>query len=100
MADEDRTRAGSRAGDVPPKHRPRASTGGPTRGLLDRVARVRQRRRWAVQGVAGVACLVVLISYLSTRSDPEPGDDQAGRPGGVPAGVARPTGLPAADGRT
>lgn len=99
MADEDGTRAGSRAGDAPPKHRPGAITAGGTRSVLRRVARARQRRRWAVEGVALLACLVVLVSYLSSRSDPEPRDDQAIRPGGPPAG-ARPTGLPAADGRT
>ncbi|MEK8107879.1 hypothetical protein NKG94_27950 [Micromonospora sp. M12] len=99
VADEDGTRAGSRAGDAPPKHRPGALTAGETRSVLRRVARARQRRRWAVEGVALLACLVVLISYLSSRSDPEPRDDQAIRPGGPPAG-ARPTGLPAADGRT
>ncbi|RQX15623.1 hypothetical protein DDE19_18905 [Micromonospora ureilytica] len=96
MADEDRTRAGSRAGDSPPRHRPPAITTGVLRGVLHRA---RQRRRWAVEGVAVLVCLVVLISYLSTRSGPEPDDDRAGS-GGVPAGVARSPGLPAADGRT
>ncbi|MBQ1021719.1 hypothetical protein KBX71_28105 [Micromonospora sp. D93] len=96
MADEDRTRAGSRAGDSPPRHRPPAITTGVIRSVL---RRARQRRRWAVEGVAVLVCLVVLISYLSTRSGPEPDDDRAG-PGGVPAGVARTPGLPAAVGRT
>ncbi|MET7666723.1 hypothetical protein [Micromonospora luteifusca] len=81
VADEDRTRAESRT-------------------ALRRVTRARQRRRWAVEGVAVLVCLVVLISYLSIRSDPEPGDDRAGRSGDVPAGAARPTGHPATDGRT
>ncbi|WP_184188708.1 hypothetical protein [Micromonospora parathelypteridis] len=81
MADEDRTQAQSRT-------------------ALRRVTRARQRRRWAVSGVAVLLCLVVLISYLSSRSDPEPGGDQAGRSGDVPAGAARATGLPATDGRT
>ncbi|MEV4120571.1 hypothetical protein [Micromonospora sp. NPDC049645] len=67
--------------------------------MLRRVARFRQRRRWVVEGVALVACLVVLISYLSTRSGPEPGGDQAG-PGGVAAGAARNPAPPVADGRT
>ncbi|RAO59811.1 hypothetical protein LUPAC06_01960 [Micromonospora saelicesensis] len=93
VADEDRTRAGSRAGDAPPKHRPRAITAGVTRRVL---RRARQRRRWAVEGAAVLVCLVMLISYLATRSGSAPDDDQAG-PGGVPA---RPPGLPAADGRT
>ncbi|MGI5525735.1 hypothetical protein ACQEUX_33005 [Micromonospora sp. CA-259024] len=104
VADEDRTRADSRAGDEPPdgpaRHRPRAVTDGPTRSVLRRVARARRRRRWAVEGVAVLACLVALISYLASRSDPEPGDDQPGRPGGVPAAAARPSGPPAAEGRT
>ncbi|RLP99619.1 hypothetical protein EAD98_01750 [Micromonospora sp. CV4] len=51
-------------------------------------------------GLAVLVCLVGLVSYLGTRSGPEPGDDQAGRPGGVPAGATRPTGLPGAEGRT
>ncbi|MET8356313.1 hypothetical protein [Micromonospora sp. NPDC005171] len=96
MADEDRTRAGSKAGDAPPRHRPRAITAGVTRSVL---RRARQRRRWAVEGAAVLACLVVLVSYLGTRSGPEPDDAQAG-PGGRPAGAARSPGLPAADGRT
>ncbi|MET8123006.1 hypothetical protein [Micromonospora sp. NPDC005189] len=104
MADEDRTRADSRAGDEPPdgpaRCHPRAVTDGQSSRALRRVARARQRRRWAVEGFAVLACLVVLISYLSTRSDPEPGDDQAGRQGGVAAGAARPSGPPAAGGRT
>ncbi|WP_433267281.1 hypothetical protein ACQPWR_05790 [Micromonospora vinacea] len=61
--------------------------------------RARQRRRWAVEGAAVLACLVVLISYLGTRSGPEPDDGQAG-PGSLHAGAARSPGLPAADGRT
>ncbi len=83
MADEDRTRAGSRSGDTPPRHRPRAMTAGLTRSVL---RRARQRRRWVVEGVAGLLGLVMLISYFSFRSGPEP-DDQAG-PGGVSAGAA------------
>ncbi|MEU4550697.1 hypothetical protein EV382_6199 [Micromonospora violae] len=71
-------------------------TAGVTRSVS---RRARRRRRWAVEGAAVLVCLVVLISYLSTRSGPEPDDDQAG-PGGVPAGVAHSPGLPAADGRT
>ncbi|MFG1913899.1 hypothetical protein [Micromonospora sp. NPDC048898] len=78
MADEDRTRA-------------------QTRTALRRVARARQRRRWAVEGAAVLVCLVVLVSYLASRSDPEPGDDQSGD---APAGVARSAARPGTDGRT
>ncbi|WCN82565.1 hypothetical protein [Micromonospora sp. LH3U1] len=103
VADEDRTRSDSGAGDAPldGPARPcrRAVTAGQTRTALRRVARARQRRRWAVEGVAVLVCLVALISYVSSRSDPDSGGQQAG-PGGVPAGAARGTGLPAADGRT
>ncbi|MGC4748976.1 hypothetical protein ACLQ28_25440 [Micromonospora sp. DT201] len=81
VAEEDRTRAQSRT-------------------ALRRVTRARQWRRWAVEGVAVLTCLVVLITYLGSRSDPETGDDQAGRSGDVPAGAARPPALPATDGRT
>ncbi|MDG4808120.1 hypothetical protein O7634_15295 [Micromonospora sp. WMMD1120] len=99
MADDDRTRAGVQAGEVPPKHRPRAIAAGQTRSVLRRLARARQRRRWVIEGIAVLACLVALVSYLGTRSGPEPSDDQAGRLG-APVGAPRPTGLPAADGRT
>ncbi|MFF0155495.1 hypothetical protein [Micromonospora sp. NPDC005203] len=71
-----------------------------TRTGLRRVARARQRRRWAVEGVAVLVCLVLLVSYLASRSDPESGDDQAGRAGEVPAGAARSAAHPATDGRT
>ncbi|MEH0927612.1 hypothetical protein [Micromonospora sp. CPCC 205558] len=70
-------------------------TAGLTRSLL---RRARQRRRWVVEGVAGLLGLVMLISYFSFRSGPEP-DDQAG-PGGVSAGALRPPVLPAADGHS
>ncbi|WP_410809563.1 hypothetical protein [Micromonospora sp. 067-2] len=72
-------------------------TTGQTRSTLRRLARTRQRRRWAVQGLAVLACLVGLLSYLGTRSGSAPGDGQAGGVGGVPA---RPTGFPGAEGRT
>ncbi|MEW2142427.1 hypothetical protein AB0869_06375 [Micromonospora vinacea] len=96
MADEDRTRAGSKAEDAPPRHRPRAITAGDNRSVL---RRARRRRRWAVEGAAVLVCLVLLVSYLSIRSGPEPNDDEAG-PGGVSAGAGRSPVLPAADGRT
>ncbi|MEV0211812.1 hypothetical protein [Micromonospora sp. ALFpr18c] len=103
MADEDRVRADSRAGgeqsDVPASHRWRAVTAGQTRSTLRRIARARQRRRWAVEGLAVLACLAALGTYLATRSGPEPGDGLAGR-SGVPAGATRPSGFPAAEGRT
>ncbi|MGC4771903.1 hypothetical protein ACLQ25_23405 [Micromonospora sp. DT44] len=104
MADEDRTRDGSRAGDEPAarpaSHRPRSAAAGLSHRALRRLARTRQRRRWALEGVGAVVCLVVLVAYLGTRSGPDSGDATVGGPGGVPAGAARPTGLPGADGRT
>ncbi|MCO1597995.1 hypothetical protein M8C17_22870 [Micromonospora sp. RHAY321] len=102
MADEDRTRADSRSGDRSsdlPTHRATADITGQTRSTLRRLARARRRRRWVVEGVVVLACLVALVSYLGTRSEPETPDDQATRPGGVPAGVTRPTALPNAEGR-
>nr|WP_246382694.1 hypothetical protein [Micromonospora jinlongensis] len=99
VADEDRARADPGAGDAPPKHRSGAVTFGQTRAVLRRVARAR-RRRWAVEGAAVLACLVVLVAYLGSRSDPEPDDGQGGRSGDVTAGAARSPGLPATDGRT
>ncbi|MEU7770535.1 hypothetical protein AB0C44_04325 [Micromonospora taraxaci] len=100
MADEDRTRTDSGAEDASAKHRSGAVTSGQTRAALRRVARARQRRRWAVEGVVVLACLAALISYLSFRSEPAPDDDQAGRSGGVTGVVARSPGFPATDGRT
>ncbi|MFF0370118.1 hypothetical protein [Micromonospora sp. NPDC005087] len=104
VADEDRTRADSGAGDEPSdrpaRHRPRAGITGHARSTLRRLTSDRKRRRWAVQGLAVLVCLVGLVLYLGTRSGPESGDDQAGRPGGVPAGATRPTGFPGAEGRT
>ncbi|MEV4659354.1 hypothetical protein [Micromonospora sp. NPDC049301] len=104
VADEDRTRADSLAGDEPPdgpaRHRSRAGITGHTRSTLRLLTSTRKRRRRAVQGLAVLVCLAALVSYLGTRSDPEPGDGQAGRPGGAPAGATRPTGLPGAEGRT
>ncbi|MEU5912850.1 hypothetical protein [Micromonospora sp. NPDC047527] len=104
MADEDRTRAQSRAGSEPTtrpaSHRPHAVDAAQTRSALRRLARARRRRRWALEGIAALVCLIVLGSYLGTRAAPEPGDDPGGGPDGVPAGAARPTGLPAAEGRT
>ncbi|MFC4018883.1 hypothetical protein ACFOW4_13150 [Micromonospora sp. GCM10011542] len=103
MADEDRTRAGANAGselsDRRGAHRPPGITSGQTRSALRRLARGRQRRRWAVEGLAVLACLVALVSYLGNRPAPEGGDNSAGPPG-AQAGTARPTGFPAAEGRT
>ncbi|MET8526212.1 hypothetical protein [Micromonospora sp. NPDC005172] len=104
MADEDRTRDGSRAGDDPAdrpaSHRPRTDAAGLNHRALRRLTRARQRRRWALEGAGAAVCLVVLVAYLGTRSDPDSGDGRAGGSGGVPAGAVRPTGLPGADGRT
>ncbi|MGC4855589.1 hypothetical protein ACLQ24_19885 [Micromonospora sp. DT4] len=104
MADEDRTRDGSRAGDEPAgraaSHRPRTDAAGLNHRALRRLARARQRRRWALEGAGAVVCLVVLVAYLGTRSSPDSGDGTVGGSGGVPAGATRPTGLPGADGRT
>ncbi|WFE50051.1 hypothetical protein [Micromonospora sp. WMMD1155] len=100
MADEDRTRTDSGAGDASAKHRPGAAASGQTRTASRRFARARQRRRWAVEGVAALACLAALISYLGIRSDPAPDDEQAARPDGVTGVAARSPGFPATDGRT
>ncbi|GAA2188642.1 hypothetical protein [Micromonospora lupini] len=103
MADEDRTRSDARAEDAPTgrpaSHRPRTLAAGLNHRTLRRLARTRQRRRrWALEGLGALVCLVVLVAYVGTRSDPESGDGPAGGSGGVPAGATRPTTLPAADG--
>ncbi|MFY1598413.1 hypothetical protein [Micromonospora sp. WMMD737] len=101
MAEEDLTRQHIRPsghGDpaAPPGTRhPPLPQAGHTRTGLRRLARARQRRRWAVEGIAVVACLVALVSYL-TAGDPEPGGETAGD---VPADAGRPSGFPGLEGR-
>ncbi|MGC4876415.1 hypothetical protein ACLQ26_09160 [Micromonospora sp. DT43] len=101
MADEDRTRDGARAGDEPTgrpaSHRPRTVATGLNGRTLRRLARTRQRRRWALEGLGALVCLGLLVAYLGTRSGPE-SDGPVGGAGGVPAGATRPTAFPAADG--
>ncbi|MCM0678242.1 hypothetical protein NCC78_26715 [Micromonospora phytophila] len=106
MAEEDLTRAGSRAsrhgrrtGDqpaaTPARHRSTVPQPGQTRGALRQLGRARQRRRWMVEGLTVLACLVALASYLNSA---EPGPDEE-TDGGVPAGVGRPSGFPGTEGR-
>ncbi|MFG3708599.1 hypothetical protein ACGF7U_28255 [Micromonospora sp. NPDC047670] len=107
MAEEDLTRQGvrparhgggdgDRASAAPARHRPfLPPPGRRTRGDLRRLARVRQRRRWAIESVAVLVCLVALVTYLNS-GDPGPGEETGG---GVPAGVGGPTGLPGVEGR-
>ncbi|MET8230289.1 hypothetical protein ABZS77_06370 [Micromonospora sp. NPDC005298] len=103
MADEDRMRADSRAGDgvsdAPTSHRRPAVTAGQPRVTLRRLAGSHQRRRLMVAGLAVLACVAGLGAYLGTRNGPESGDGPAGR-AGVPVGASRPTGFPGAEGRT
>ncbi|MFG1650865.1 hypothetical protein ACGFIE_13105 [Micromonospora sp. NPDC049275] len=102
MADEDRTRDGARAGDEPTgrpaSHRPGSVATGLNGRMLRRLARARQRRRWALEGLGALVCLVLLVAYLGTRSGPESAGGPVGGAGGVPAGATRPTAFPAADG--
>ncbi|SCL53221.1 hypothetical protein GA0070606_2086 [Micromonospora citrea] len=104
MAEEDLTRQGARPArhgrreadgasadpTLPPSARP-----GPTRGDLRRLLRARRRRRRAVEGVAVLACLVVLVAYLAS-GDPDPGREATG---GGPPGAGRPSGLPGVEAR-
>ncbi|MER7457567.1 hypothetical protein [Micromonospora sp. NPDC126480] len=103
MPEEDLTRADARG----PRHgrhssdrltarRIRSTIPARTRGALRRLARSRRRRRWALEGVAALACLVALATYVQANDGPTPGVPD---PGGVPAGVGRPSNLPGADGR-
>ncbi|MEH1027161.1 hypothetical protein [Micromonospora profundi] len=104
MADEDRTRAQSQGANEPThrpaSHRAHAVDAAQNRSALRRIARARRRRRWALEGIAALVCLIVLGTYLGTRAAPEPDGDAGGGPGGVPAGASRPTGFPGAEGRT
>ncbi|WP_428961689.1 hypothetical protein [Micromonospora fluostatini] len=67
-----------------------AGSGQPTRSAQRRMARTRQRRLWAVEGLTVVVCLVGLVAYLGRESAPGPGTDPAIVPGGQ-AGVERPS---------
>ncbi|MDM4722675.1 hypothetical protein QTQ03_24895 [Micromonospora sp. WMMA1363] len=95
MSEEDHTRTtaqGPRHGRYSDaRHRPTALR--QTRTALRRLARDRKRRRWAVEGITVLACLVALVSYLSSGSGPAPGEPVDD---GVPAGVRRPSIIPGA----
>ena len=98
VADEDRTRAGSGAGDAPPKHRPRAVTSGMTRGVL-------RRRPSAAATLGGGGCRRTRLPggvglYLGSRSGPGAGDGQGGPPAMRPRAPPVPPVSPATDGRT
>ncbi|KXK62780.1 hypothetical protein AWW66_06905 [Micromonospora rosaria] len=54
------------------------------------MARTRQRRLWAVEGLTVFVCLVGLVAYLGRESAPGPETDHAVMPGGQ-AGVERPS---------
>ncbi|PZF81270.1 hypothetical protein C1I99_31960, partial [Micromonospora deserti] len=109
MAEEDRTRSGNRAsragrhashrlGDAPARHRSTAPHPGQTRSALRRLARTRQRRRWAVEGLTVLACLVALVSYLNSPPGADDAPGAAAPSGGVPAGAGRPSGFPGVEG--
>ncbi|MFG1775933.1 hypothetical protein ACGFIG_05830 [Micromonospora sp. NPDC049048] len=98
MAEEDLSRQRIRPwrhGDPPAAHHPLTAAPGRSRTDLRRLARARRRRRWAVEGIAALACLIALVSYLTT-GDPDPGGETDG---GLPAGAGRPSGVPGLEGR-
>jgi hypothetical protein len=92
VAEEDLGRTGSdgRASVGPGAPGTPDDPAGQTRTGQRRLARVRQRRRWAAGGLT-VACLLALVSYLGSRQ-PEPPDGNGGVPAGAPTGSDRPTG--------
>lgn len=69
----------------------RIGPGPTTRIAQRREARRRQRRRWAIEAVAGLACLAVLVTYLGPDSDP-PSEPGAVLPAGAPNPAGYPTG--------
>ncbi|MGN9778766.1 hypothetical protein ACTMS0_23840 [Micromonospora sp. H33] len=99
MPEEDVTRPGTggpRHGRHPgdrlcARHRS-STTAGRTRSALRRLDRARRRRRWALEGVTVLACLVALLSYVNFDSEPAP--EEPPTTGTVPAGVGRPSALP------
>nr|QLJ99651.1 hypothetical protein HZU44_05935 [Micromonospora carbonacea] len=101
VAQEDLTRGigPGKRGPVGPLRRAEELADGRTRLEQRRMARARQRRRWAVEGLTVFACLVAFGTYIGTEGDPATGPDDvlpapAGRPsGGFP--VADRPGLPA-----
>lgn len=102
MPEEDLTRTGTRrprhgwhSTDRPARRRPPTITE-QTRSALRRLARVRRRRRWALEGVTALACLIALASYVNANDGPAPGVPEGG---GVPAGVGRPSTIPGTEGR-
>ncbi|WP_240033046.1 hypothetical protein [Micromonospora globbae] len=106
MAEEDLPRAGTGASG---RRAARRGSGGPRRhrsaeghpagarrafrrhALASDVLAPVRRHRWVVAGVALLACLTALVSYVATRPEPQ----AAPPPGGAPAGAGRPSGYPA-----
>ncbi|MEV4770159.1 hypothetical protein [Micromonospora humida] len=68
----------------------RIGPGPTTRSAQRREARRRQRRRWAIGSVAGLACLAVLVTYLGP--DPDPSEPDLVLPAGAPTPAGYPTG--------
>ncbi|MFC8850394.1 MULTISPECIES: hypothetical protein [unclassified Micromonospora] len=91
MAQEDLTRDVGPGGRGPsgPLHRAGELADGRTRSEQRRLARARQRRRWAVEGLIVLGCLVALGAYAAFPAGPATGpDDEAV----VPAPAGRPSG--------
>ncbi|MFI9639380.1 hypothetical protein ACIG87_04815 [Micromonospora sp. NPDC051925] len=70
----------------------RIGPGPTTRIAQRREARRRQRRRWAIEAVAALACLAALVTYLGPDADPPPESD-AVLPAGAPTPAGYPTGV-------
>ncbi|MEH0843067.1 hypothetical protein V6U81_11840 [Micromonospora sp. CPCC 205711] len=63
---------------------------GPSRRAARRVARSRQRRRWALGGAAALGCLVGLAAYVGSGPQAPPPDADV-LPAGLPTPVSTPT---------
>ncbi|WDZ87098.1 hypothetical protein [Micromonospora cathayae] len=83
-------RVGSDESGPSPAYRPT----GRTRVALRRLARTRQRRRWAVAALAVVAGLVVSVPWLAARRTVPDGPDPAGPPGAARSWPSAPAALP------
>ncbi|MFJ6195424.1 hypothetical protein [Micromonospora sp. NPDC092111] len=70
----------------------RIGPGPATRSAQRRETRRRQRRRWAVEAMAGLACLAVLVTYLGSEPEPTPPGADAVLPAGAPTMAGHPTG--------
>ncbi|SCG43666.1 hypothetical protein [Micromonospora halophytica] len=67
---------------------------GPTGGTTPRIARHRHRRRWVIESLGALTCLLALVAYLNFETEPELPATGGDLSAGAPTVAGRPTGLP------